>query len=54
VLRVAERAGGGWAVDEIYLDLGDQLSAASAAAVRGERLLVGAVYDARLLDCRMR
>ncbi len=54
VLRVTERAGGGWAVDEIYLDLGDQLSAASVAAVRGERLLVGAIYDARFLDCRMR
>jgi arylesterase/paraoxonase len=53
VLRVAERTDGGWAVDEIYLDLGDELSAASAAAVRGERLLVGAIYDARFLDCRM-
>lgn len=54
VLRVTERAGGGWAVDEIYLDLGEELSAASAAAVRGKRLLVGAIYDARFLDCRMK
>jgi len=54
VLRISERADAGWVVDEIYLDLGDQFSGSSVAAVRGERLLVGAVYDAGILDCRMR
>ena len=44
----------GWVVDEIYLDLGDQFSGSSVAAVHGERLLVGAIYDAGILDCRMR
>jgi hypothetical protein len=54
VLRISERADAGWVVDEIYLDLGDQFSGSSVAAVHGERLLVGAVYDAGILDCRMR
>jgi arylesterase/paraoxonase len=52
VLRVA-RANGSWQVDEIYLELGDTLSAASVAAVRGQRLLVGAIFGDTLLDCRL-
>jgi arylesterase/paraoxonase len=40
-------------VHEVYLNLGEQLSAASVAAVRGKRLLIGAIADAKFLDCRM-
>jgi arylesterase/paraoxonase len=53
VLRIPASGAGGYAVEEVYLDLGDQLSASSVAAVRGDRLLIGAVYDPRFLDCRM-
>ncbi len=52
VLRVARRADGTWAVDEVFLDLGDELSASSVAAVLGSRLLIGPVLDPRFLDCR--
>lgn len=41
-------------IEEVYLDLGDGISASSVAAVRGDRLLVGAVFDDHFLDCRMR
>ena len=41
-------------VREVYLDLGEQISGASVGAVRGKRLLIGAIADAKLLDCTMR
>jgi len=41
-------------VEEIYLDLGAQLSGASVGAYHDGRLLVGAVFDPRFLDCRLR
>jgi arylesterase / paraoxonase len=54
VLHVVPEQGGGSHVDEVYLDLGEQLSASSVAAVRGKRLLIGPVADAKFLDCQMR
>ncbi|HUI27317.1 MAG TPA: SMP-30/gluconolactonase/LRE family protein [Candidatus Kryptonia bacterium] len=53
VLHVVRRGGGEYGVDEVYLDLGAQLSAASVAAVREKRLLIGAIADAKFLDCQM-
>ncbi len=41
-------------VREVYLDLGEQISGASVGAARGKRLLIGAIADAKLLDCTMR
>jgi arylesterase / paraoxonase len=41
-------------IDEVFLDLGGQLSASSVAAVRGKRLLIGPVADSKFLDCEMR
>jgi arylesterase / paraoxonase len=40
-------------VEEIYLDTGDELSASSVVAVRGKRLIVGAVFDDHILDCTL-
>lgn len=40
-------------VDEIYLNDGTQISAASVAAARGHRLLIGQIFDAGFLDCTM-
>jgi arylesterase/paraoxonase len=52
VLRVS-RGPEGYSVEEVYLDLGDQISGSSVAAVRGDRLLIGAIHDPRFLDCRL-
>ena len=53
VLHLTPRAGGGYDVEEVYLDTGDEISASSVAAVRGNRLLIGAIFEAKFLDCRM-
>jgi arylesterase/paraoxonase len=52
VLRVSRGPGGRYVVSEVYLDLGDQLSGSSVAAVRGDRLLIGAIFEPHFLDCR--
>jgi arylesterase/paraoxonase len=53
VLHLTPRAGGGYEVQEVYLDTGEQISASTVAAVRGNRLLIGAVFEPKFLDCRM-
>lgn len=50
VLRVTPQG----EIEEVYLNLGDEISGSSVAAVRGDRLLIGAVFEPKLLDCRMR
>lgn len=40
-------------VEEIYLSNGEDLSASSVGAVWQNRLLIGAVFDAKILDCEM-
>jgi arylesterase/paraoxonase len=52
VLHLTPREDGGYDVEEVYLDTGEELSASSVAAVRGNRLLIGAVFDSKFLDCR--
>ncbi|MCC6849016.1 MAG: strictosidine synthase family protein [Deltaproteobacteria bacterium] len=49
VLRVTPRGD----VEEIYLDDGSTLSGSSVAAVRGNRLLIGKIYDEGFLDCTL-
>ncbi len=51
VLRVSPK--NNFSVEEIYLSRGEELSASSVAAVRGNRLLIGTVFDPQILDCRM-
>ncbi len=41
------------AVEEIYLDDGSQISTSTVGAVRGNRLLIGNVFDDGFLDCTM-
>lgn len=53
VLRVREASAGGYEVDEVYADPGDEVRAASVAAVRGRRLLIGQIFDEGILDCEM-
>ncbi len=52
VLKVSV-ADGSYKVEEVLLDSGDQLSASSVGAVQGNRMLVGAVFDEKILDCAL-
>jgi arylesterase/paraoxonase len=53
VVRAQRTADGGWDVEEVFLDTGATLSASSVAAVHGKRLLIGGIFEPRLLDCRL-
>jgi arylesterase/paraoxonase len=53
VIRASRSGDGAWGVEEVLLDAGDALSASSVAAVHGDRLLVGGIYEPRFLDCRL-
>lgn len=53
VLQLTPRSDGGFVVEEIYLNNGEELSGSSVAAFRGGRLLIGGVFDPHFLDCRM-
>src|SRR5581483_1259890 len=53
VLHLVPAADGTYDVQEVFLDLGDQLSASSVAAARDKRLLIGPVADSKFLDCQM-
>ena len=53
VLRVRQGSQGSYVVEEIYLNDGRQLSGSSVAAVMAGRLLIGAVFEPRFLDCSL-
>jgi len=53
VIRVSDPGSDSPRIEEIFLSLGADLSGSSVAAVYRERLLVGAVLDDHILDCRM-
>lgn len=50
VLHVTPASG---EVEEVYLDDGSTLSGSSVAAVRGNRMLIGEIYDEGFLDCTL-
>lgn len=51
VMRIRPLEKGGFDVARVYLNDGGELSGSSAAAAWKNRLLMGAVYDERFLDC---
>ncbi len=51
LFRVFKNNKGDYEFSEEYLNLGDELSGSSVAAVQKKRLIVGAVFDGRILDC---
>jgi arylesterase/paraoxonase len=53
VIHLTPHEGGGYDVEEVYLDAGDEISASTVAAVRGNRLLIGAIFESKFLDCRL-
>ena len=53
VLRIKQISNGDYAIEEIYLNNGKELSGSSVAAVMQNRFLIGAVFEHRFLDCSM-
>ncbi len=53
ILRLSPQDQGGFNIEEVYLNRGEELSASSVAAVRNRRMLIGAVFDEKFLDCRL-
>jgi arylesterase/paraoxonase len=53
VLKVSIKDAGRYTVEEIYLDSGRHISGASVAATFKDMMLVGSVFDARFLFCRL-
>ena len=53
VLRIKQDSHGDFALEEIYLNNGKELSGSSVAAAVEGRLLIGAVFEHRFLDCGM-
>ncbi len=51
VFKVTFFTGNHFEMEDIYVNAGDQLSASSVAAVYGDRLLIGSVFDPRFLVC---
>jgi len=53
VLRVELKGDGAHRIDEVYLNRGEELSGSSVGAVYWDRLLIGSVFEEKLLDCRL-
>jgi arylesterase/paraoxonase len=53
VIRVSPDPKGGYRIDEVYLNAGDEIAGTSVAARRGQRLLIGQVFGNGILDCIM-
>jgi arylesterase/paraoxonase len=54
ILRVALNGGRPPRIDEVYLNGGEELSGSSVGAVYQGRLLIGSVFEEKILDCRLR
>ncbi len=54
ILEVVRQPGGGYSFREIYLNPGDEISAASVGAVYKNRILIGSVFENFFLDCTMK
>jgi len=53
ILHLNPTTAGGYDIKEVYLNNGEEISAASVAAVYKNRMLIGAVFDPKLLDCKL-
>jgi arylesterase/paraoxonase len=54
ILKITPKADNNYKVEEIYLNEGEEISGSSVAAVFGQKLLIGSVFDAHFLVCEMR
>ena len=39
-------------IEEVYPNLGEELSGSTVAAVYGRTILIGSVFEAHFLDCK--
>jgi len=53
IMRLIANGQGGFTPETIYYNLGDEISAASVGASIDNRLLIGAIFDAKILDCTL-
>jgi arylesterase/paraoxonase len=53
VVKLVPDRSRGYRVEQVLMSRGEDLSASSVAARHGSRLLLGAVFDPRFLDCTM-
>ena len=53
VLHLIPKADGDYDIREVYLNGGEEISASSVATIYGRRMLVGAVFDPKFLDCQI-
>jgi arylesterase/paraoxonase len=51
VMRLTQDGKGGFAARTVYYNGGEEISALSVAAARGDRLLMGAIFDPKIVDC---
>jgi arylesterase / paraoxonase len=53
LLKLAPGVGGKLVPTEVFMDAGDLISGGSVAAVKGTRVLIGAIYLNKFLDCSL-
>jgi len=53
ILRLEARPAGGYDLEEIYLNTGEEISGSSVGAVHNNRMLIGTVFDPKILDCQL-
>ncbi len=51
IMRLKADGKGGFAPQTIYYNLGEEISGASVGASIGQRLLIGSIFEPRILDC---
>ncbi|NIR51097.1 hypothetical protein GWO43_21045 [candidate division KSB1 bacterium] len=53
VLKISPEKGGEYQIEEVFLDDGRNISGSSVAAVSGQTLVIGAVFDGAFLVCEL-
>ena len=51
IVRLSPDSHGGFAVNDVYVNLGQEISASSVGAALNKRLLIGAIFEPKFLDC---
>lgn len=51
VVRLSPDAAGGLSVATVYLNAGDEISGGSTAAAKDGRLIIGSIFEPKILDC---
>ncbi|MCP4680702.1 MAG: hypothetical protein GY864_00025 [Desulfobacterales bacterium] len=51
IIKISSSNSGSYQIKEFYLNIGEEISASSVAAVYQDRMLIGAVFDDHFLDC---